>query len=470
MAIARPFKITYGSLSVGGASTSYYIHATHQIDKRFDSLRLVFDVIVVGTSRSDFQDKCAALETAFRKRDQSLTIDLDNVDDPAGDSVFTYTYGTDILNVSSSCAKSGNEQTDRGLSRAYTCSIEAELPADDQQGLRDVEVLVEYEAGRQKIVTMRGVYTALSGASALAQYQSDFDTEAGYFLTLVDSGATFELVQESSSLDRNKSDSTTPFPHLCSFQRQYVELLANQADGTLDDTEIRDHRLVFTDLSQHPGDSGENVYRLRRVIGTYDCAVDIDQTTDLQSVFDTKIKAYVLSRFESTFNPIQFAVEEMRSSFDETRKRISSSLQIIYQKSGGDDVVEAAETFTIREQQQIDYTFIHNGEVFDAVADKGWAIRERVRSHTTIILGALDANSRIGPSAGYNQGRGVIHPTRDPFYLGANRGGQEVQRSGWNLVANTSQVTPQWIGDPDHGQIRLTVLNETITERYNEEP
>jgi hypothetical protein len=162
MAITNPFSITYGSRQVGG-STDYQLHGPYVLDKSFDRLRLVFDVVVVAVSFADLQSKSDTLETDFRLRDQSLTIDLDG-------STWTFTRGTHILAVTSSIVKSGNPDTDKGYSRAYTITIEAELPADDEQGLRDVEVLVDVDASRRKTVTMRGTYTALSGTDAVAQY------------------------------------------------------------------------------------------------------------------------------------------------------------------------------------------------------------------------------------------------------------------------------------------------------------
>ena len=43
--------------------------------------------------------------------------------------------------------------------------------------------------------------------------------------------------------------------------------------------------------------------------------------------------------------------------------------------------------------------------------------------------------------------------------------------SGWNVVASTSQVTPRVLGDPAGQEfITVTVLTESVTERYNAKP
>ena len=49
------------------------------------------------------------------------------------------------------------------------------------------------------------------------------------------------------------------------------------------------------------------------------------------------------------------------------------------------------------------------------------------------------------------------------------RVGGDVNRSGWNIVQNASQITPLFVGNPDHGQMRLTQLTETIVERWNDD-
>lgn len=448
MSVNDPFKIKYGSREVGGTSDIYLLHGPYVIDKSFTTLRLVFDVVVIGSSYSNLQSRADSLETDFRKRDQTLLITLDA-------SVWTYTAGTDILNSTASLAKTGDELTDRGYSRAYTCVIEADLPADDSNtGLRDIEWNVEREPGRQRIVSVRGVYTALSGTAASVKYAAagGADAEASTFLTALSGSATYELEAETFTPDRND--------HLCTFSRQYVELLVNQTQGSLDATNIRDHRVTFTDLSQHPGDSAESIYRLRRVVGTYDCAVDIDQSTDLQAVFDSDIKNHIKELFRTEFTPQIFCIEDRRLSYDETTKRISVSIQFLYQTSGGADIIEVSQSLAFREARNIDYTPVHGGDEFAADADVGWAVLERVATRTVIVIGVEEPARRLGQKP-------KIGPAGEIEGL---EGGPNVVRDGWNIVQNTSQATPQWLGDPDEEQIRVTVLTETVVERFHKLP
>ena len=275
MALDSKITIVYGSRTVGGSSDLYQIDGPYSLDKSFDHLRLTFNVVVVASSFAALQTAADDLEDDFRKRDQTFTITIDS-------STWTYTEGVDILNVVSTLSKTGDPETDRGFSRAYTIVVEGILPADDaspETGLRDIGFTVDFESGRQHILTINGTYTATATrAASSANYlnANGADAEAATFLATF--SGTFELVDEQYTSDRLDA--------ITQFSRQYVELLVNQSQATLDDTQIRDHKITFTDLSTHPGDSQESIHRMRRVVATYDCAIDIEITTDMQAVFE----------------------------------------------------------------------------------------------------------------------------------------------------------------------------------------
>jgi len=227
MAIPNKFEISYGDITVGG-TTDYQLHGPYVLDKSFDQLRLVFDVIVTAESYADLKTVSEQLEDAFRARltnGEELVISLDGFK-------WTYTAGESLLRPRSSIVKSGNPDTDRALSRAYTVTISGELPADAavDNGLRDIELQVELSTSRQQTVTMRGVYTATDSGDAVANYETNADGVASSYLSAIDSQATWELVAESYSLDREK-DNSGPASHLCTFTRQYVQLLFNQSQS-----------------------------------------------------------------------------------------------------------------------------------------------------------------------------------------------------------------------------------------------
>lgn len=454
MAVNNPFTITYNGTAIGGSSDSYQLNGPYVIDKSYRTFRLSFEVLVVASSAATLRSLSDTLETKFRERDKDLEINV-------GATAWTWTSGTHYFNVGSAIAKSGDSETDRGFSRAYTVVITAELPSDASgaNGLLEIRTNVSFEASRQKHVTVEGIYTATTGNNSEENYQANADAYVDNLLAAIDGGATWELVAEDYDFDRNTANTH--------FQRQYVEILFDQSQGALDDPSIRDHRVIFTDLSQHPADSREGVQRLRRVVGSYDCALDVEQATDLQDAFDSLVRPHVIQTFRDNFSPVVFCLEDRRISYDETTKRMSVSLQFLYQKDGGEAVVEVTQSVAFRELRNIDYTPIHSRESESAFyADPGWSTIERVWTRTVVVLGDERPQRRISGSPQYGDAGdfGTI--------AGQNiEGGRQINLSGWNIISNVSQVQEQWIGDPTNDdQMKLTALTETVVERWNDLP
>lgn len=454
MATNNPFTITYNGTAIGGSSDSYQLLGPYVIDRGHRSMRVIFDVIVVATSASNLRSLCDTLETKFRERDKDLEIDI-------GATAWTWTAGTHYFNPTATITKTGNSETDRGLSRAYTIAIDAELPGDDtaENGLLEVRSVVSFAPSRQKTVTISGTYTATTDSTTASEnYIADGDTRCNAILSDVDATATFELVEEDYDYDRNDAN--------CTFTRQYVQLLSNQALGTLDDAGIKDHRVIFTDLSQHPEQSKESTQPLRRVNASYECSLDVEQGTDLQAVYESTVRPYVVDYFQTTFSPTVYCVEDRRISYDETTKRMSASLTFLYQKDGGEAVVRIQQSVAYRELRTIDYTPTHGGSEFEAYADLGWATLERVWTRTVVVLGEETPQRRLGVQPRYNEAGDF-----DSVNGVRIEGRSGVALSGWNIVSSTSQVTPQWWGDPTQDpQIQLTTLTETVVERYNDFP
>jgi hypothetical protein len=175
--------------------------------------------------------------------------------------------------------------------------------------------------------------------------------------------------------------------------------------------------------------------------------------------------------FQSNFQPQQFAVEEERISYDETNKRISISFQFIYQSSQGEAVVEIVQSVAFREARNIDYTPTHEEDEFACEADVGFAVLERVWNRTAIAIGEEAPKLRIrerarteGPIGRFTN---IIAGQSGPDLENTS----QVNDEGWNVIASTSQVTPQWVGAPNgQDRIRLSVLTETVVERFHSKP
>lgn len=442
MTVANPFKITYGTVSVGGDSATLQLLGPYTISLSHSQLRVAFDAIVVATDFDTLHSISTLVEEGFRKRDVSLSIEIDGEE-------WDYTHGQNVLNVRASCAKSGNRETDRGYSRAYTVTIEGELPATDQDGLRDLEVMTSYTAARQKMVTMRGTYSALSGDLATATYLAEFTARADVILFGIDGAATWELVEESHGRDR--------LDHATAFSRQYVQILAEQSIGILNDPQIRDHRVAFSESLQHPGDSLEGIHRMRRVRASYDAAVVVTETQALDTVARDKVLPHLLALFSANFTPRVYGVEEQTITTDPTRNLVSIVAQFVYVTNEASNILEVEESIVYQEVRNIDYTPIHDGGETSAYADVGFMIRERTFSRTAMIL-ADDTKDLDGSSSS-------TFAPRTASALGA-----AAVSTGWNKVRQNRRATTRWVGDPQHVQFRVAIVSDEVTSRYHSTP
>lgn len=451
MARRNPWSLSVGTFQVGGESQTYLLHGPYSLRRTAREFRIVAEVIVVATDYDTLQSLSDALELAFSTRDVSLTIDIDG-------NTWTYLHGSNLLNSSATCEKTGNRQTDKGLSRSYLVSVEGAVPAPTDGGLRDLEVAVSFTPSRQQVVEMHGVYEQGSASSA---YLSDFDSEASSILSALPGSVTYELVEENYTRDRND--------HRCEFRRQYVQLLMDQQSGTVDADEIRDHRVNFTELISGPGDYREDIYRMRRVVGTYDAAVDVDevdlsQDKALQDVVNDIVRRVVVEFFRESFEPKVFAVADWRVTYDETAARVSCSFEFVYQPDGGEDVIELTQTVALNESRRLDRTPVHNQDEYAAEIDQGFAERLRVTTRTVRVIGTDEPRKRIGEAS-----------TKGPAgeIDGLESGPYVRQSDGWNMIENRSRATRSWIGIPGIDGVELietTTLDEIVVESFHRRP
>lgn len=453
---ASDLSISYGSFLMGGSSP-YRVHGPHILEISNERLRITADVVVLASSQTELVERSQALELALRARQASLGIRI-------GEGTWTFPVGAGVLNSTASARKSGNPQIDRGLSRGYTVTLEGELPAGDRQGLRTLNVGIEYSDARQRTVSFSGLYTSL-GAGALQQYESAFPREARGLLDLIDRQASWQLIGERATPDT--------FNHLCQFAQDWQEVLANQTEGRRLDSAIRNHRIRFTATNLFPGDARDDVGRLRYVQGTYECAVDVTETDDLSQVFEDKIRPHVVALFRDEFEPRRFAIEELSPSYELTGNRISASFRFLFQpRKGAQDVVELTQSVTIDEEAGDTYTPTHDGKRYSAYVDVGAGLRLRYWRRTVKVIGAETPKERIGasPKAGPAGLFGEVLPgITDRVDTGSER---KIVPEGWNLVHNTSTAFHSFHGESDgeEEQLELSGLEEVVVERYVEAP
>lgn len=454
MELTNPLTIQYGDRSLGGASDVYLLHDPYVVEKSHESIRVSATVVVKGSSWSSLQSACDDLETDLSKRDQDFSIDFNGTEQ-------SYEFGDTVLNTMATISKSGDPELDRGVSRAYIIEIVGTLPATDTDGLRSISVQVDYSPARQKTVTMSGVYTSFEGTAAMEQYDAEIDAKATEKLAEVDSNATFELVTEQTQGDRND--------HELTFTRQYVQLLADQAQSALDDPAIRDHRVYFKLDKIYTAEGSDQLTRLQRATANYSCHVDVGETTDLQATFRDKVLPHIKALFEQGYAPSIFAVETVSEEYRETEKFISATVSFVFLPSGSERVVSIQQSVAIEETRTVAMTHVHSGGEFDAYVDPGWAVRDRVWTRTVRVqgddlprrrIGATDSGSGAGPFPSLGGASSVD-----------SRNDGSVQQDGWTIIQNTSDVAEEYIGDPEDGdEMKFTILREVVRERYSTQP
>jgi hypothetical protein len=246
MPITDELSVTWQGLTFGGSSArqidGYTIH-----EEDYERGYFEFSFITTAATDAAFATEIIAIRDAFR--------------DPRGDLVVTQNGSTLLsrkhsdntaLNTFPTITKDG-DPADTGRSRHFRARIEYGIPADNvgTSFRRWSTVNVEYDPSGRRIVTISGTYTANSSdgtTGSFAQFLAQLATYAATVTSGIDSGATFEPVGRPS-VTRDETDKITDFVAV------YKEILANQANGTLNDSAIVDPMLVITRERTAPGDS-----------------------------------------------------------------------------------------------------------------------------------------------------------------------------------------------------------------------
>lgn len=330
MAITRELSIIYGSTTVG-AGTNHLIDAPFRINKSYERITVDFDLIVTGTSDSNFASVCSTIETAFRTPRQRLRILFNSASHGDYDPSGSVNSGFD---AEPTISKVGSD-FDTGRSRRYSVSITARLPADlaGQDGRLTSSVVLSFTDSVRRRLSVTGTYTALVGNSARTQFNAAIDA----YISSLTTG--FGGIWEGP-FDRQEAANDTD--KTLNFSRVYEELIFNQSTGTLDDTQIRRQSLQVTTLFEAPGDSsfqGNRPNRFKVLSVAYSCSVDKTATQDLKSVYDVKVKPFLLATALTVAGGGSSTIVSHSPSFDFAENRLAVSMTVFV--TGSSNVITA---------------------------------------------------------------------------------------------------------------------------------
>ncbi len=316
-AITRDLSVVYGGFTVGGSS-DYHLDGLFQLSEEYERFRFEADVTIIsapGTTEAQFATACANLEDAFRKPHQAFSITNN------GQSWYSASpaSNTGLLNRASIEKRGDTDGPDSGRSRKYRIRVEGQLPADltGYSGRRSATIDVSYNTENRRVVTIGGTYTALSGNGAKAQYEASY----GAFVTAVLStwGGTYNLTDRRVSVD--DQDKVLTFNHV------YTEILLNEQVGALDHASVTRQVMAVTISETGPGDSPVNlpvlaevgapfvssgaVVRPQRVEVSVSVSVDAQVTTDLDNLWTTVIKPWMIAHATAVAGGGFAAIEEI---------------------------------------------------------------------------------------------------------------------------------------------------------------
>ena len=196
-------------------------------------------------------------------------------------------------------------------------------------GRWDSTVEVAYSPARRRTVTISGRYTDdTSGApiTARAKYEANIDAYATSVLGALVPGATFEIVSETATANDNNIS--------LDFRRSYLEILQNQAVGTLNHPAVIDQRLMISVRRDAPGDSKIGAGLPQRFVAvdvTYSVSLDpvgLGATT-LTSFWDTVSRPWVIQHAKDVSGIGNLAVIAERPNFDAGNRGIQAMMSLL---------------------------------------------------------------------------------------------------------------------------------------------
>ena len=311
------------------ADSEYQLNNRIRINKGYTSIDITFDIFFTSTSEAVFERLASTLEEAFREprgrfrvvQGSTVLVDLDPVKKSGGNTGF---------NAETNAAKTG-EEFDTGRSRQYEVQVIAELPATlpGQKGRRDSTVQIDFDESRKRTVTINGSWTAIDDKDVTENYEDEIDAYATIVLDAIT--GTYELIGEQTTRDETDK--------VINFSRTYLEVVFNQSSGSLDHPAIKNHSISFNRSRPAPGDTQE-ARRMIDVTATFDSAVDINETTNLEQLWKGTIRPHILGQAKSIFAPQATALIDDNVNLDAAGNRISAVLTFQMVDTDGIQILE----------------------------------------------------------------------------------------------------------------------------------
>lgn len=481
-AIRSESSIIYGGLTVGG-TTNRLISGAIVSSETYPTFLVSFEFTTNATTEALWITEKQAVMTAFRTPRQRLRILLEQT---SGSPSTFRDYNPSATVNTGFDAESEISQVEGAIentarSGRFRVTVRGTLPADlsGQSGLRTATVAIDYEPSRRRRITITGEYTALTTATASAQYVASIVTYATAAIDAI--GGTYNLDTESRS--RNDTDKTM------SFTRVYREITLDESSGTANDTGVIRQELVVTRTFSAPGDSpvsggstpgsgaiagtafggnpaaevlasisrsinnpslagagvqsvgaassggssGGNVpRRLIDVRVRYQATLDRDVTTDPRAYWTTKLRAHVIAQAKAQAQVSSVALIDESPSFDYENNVVAAGL--LLQAVGESNILMATVDETLDETAGLLPTAVWIGRPHVYAVFPGPPRTAIIRTIRYTAVEGTAADFPSVPPEGFIR----LRRTSRPRYFVIGRAGYEIR-----LVERT--VSEEWL-------------------------
>jgi hypothetical protein len=311
--MAQDFEITYGAYVVGGSTAGVpQIHKQHGFEIGFERSWFEFTILIQDDVEATFATKCAAAQVAYSLRNVAVGIKV-------GASVLLAVShsGNTGFNSRATCSKS-DEPGNSARSRLYHVRIDVEHPATDLAGRRESNVNVAYDAAGIRTITISGVWTAVAGTAARAQYEAQITNYATAMMTLLSCTYYEQIGEPQTEHDLDNK--------LLRFSRVYHEIIDPQSSAGMDDADIVSDSISLQYADPAPGDWDPNTRRLTRFTVQYSCTVK-KTNTNLEAKWDS-LRPWLIERSRTSSGAETVALVANNLSIDKKNNVINATLEL----------------------------------------------------------------------------------------------------------------------------------------------
>lgn len=279
---AQLISLTYAGTTVGGG-TAFVPDGLQpmRITSSYRSYVVELDFIIT----SGLDAAIAFLEEGFRPPRKDLTIVF------AGSTrTFKESAGTGF-NHEATLIKRGDD-ADTGKTRLYTIRVEFERPADEDDGLAELGIVLGFDACRRRTLTVIGLFTPDGTLNARANYDASIEA-------LID-GIKSDFTGEWDRLSETVGPDNLAVSEIA-FEIVLQEVKFPQSSGALNEEGITDQVMDIiisesgTEFTPFDGQAIPSV-----VLGTatYEACIRFDKTTDLVGLWQDTIEPWIIENIK----------------------------------------------------------------------------------------------------------------------------------------------------------------------------